>query len=232
MYTHTQISTTRRNDILLGFNETSTQLLPPLYTLISTEYGTLTQAKSTLSSMNAYLSSSNRTISQMTPEESLQYKQQLNIRDASGGIVADVLITLEKFCQSMPLDWMLKVDNGIDFVSALLFMLQEDTSKIQLLSVSCIQQLSMRKLDQNQWLRLVTSIPSALFEASNAAAKRAAEKGVAPNSIDMLVEQLDYHKSISKMCSTLISAHLAHITTDKEIGSGKGDKFDAVSTYL
>jgi len=182
--------------------------------------------------MNAYLSSSNRTISQMTPEESSQYKQQVNIRDASGGIVADVLITLEKFCQSMPLDWMLKVDNGIDFVSALLFMLQEDTSKIQLLSVSCIQQLSMRKLDQNQWLRLVTSIPPALFEASNAAAKRAAEKGVAPNSIDMLVEQLDYHKSISKMCSTLISAHLAHITTDKEIGSGKGDKFDAVSTYL
>ena len=208
------------------------QILPPLFELISREYGVVSNAKSTLQSMNQYLASSGRTISQMAPEEQAQYKQQIDTRDAAAGIVADVLGTIEKFCQSMPLDWMLKVENGIDFVAALLHLLQEDVANIQVLSVACLQQLSMRKLDQNQWLRLVSSIPPALFEASNAASQRATERGVAPNSVDMLVEQLEFHRSLSKMGSTLISAHFAHITTDKEIATGRGAKFDAVSGYL
>ena len=232
LFLNNKISTTRRNDILLGFNEMQKQILPPLFELISREYGVVSNAKSTLQSMNQYLASSGRTVSQMTPDEQAQYKQQIDTRDAAAGIVADILGTIEKFCQSMPLDWMLKVENGIDFVAALLHLLQEDVANIQVLSVACLQQLSMRKLDQNQWLRLVSSIPPALFEASNAASQRATERGVAPNSVDMLVEQLEFHRSLSKMGSTLISAHFAHITTDKEIATGRGAKFDAVSGYL
>mmetsp|Transcript_6441 Transcript_6441/g.14539 ORF Transcript_6441/g.14539 Transcript_6441/m.14539 type:complete len:1077 (-) Transcript_6441:1834-5064(-) len=227
-----RISTTRRNDILLGLNEMSTRLLPLLFELLSKQYGDVNNAKSTLQAMHQYVASNGRTMAQMTPDERAQYQQELDRRDAAGGIVADVLGTLEKFCQSMPLDWMLKVENGNDFVAALLHLLQEDVANIQVLSVACLQQLSMRKLDQYQWFRLVSSLPPALFEATNAAAQRANERAIAPNSIDMLIEQLEFHRSLSKMGSTLVTAHLAHITTDKDISSGRGVKFDAVSSYL
>jgi len=227
-----RISTARRNDILLGMNEMSNLILPPLFELLSKQYGDVNSAKNTLKAMNQYLASSGRTIAQMSSDEHVQYEQQIDIRDTAGGIVADILGTLEKFCQSMPLDWMFNVEHGIDFVAALLHLLKEDVANIQVLSVACFQQLSMRKLDQNQWFRLVSSLPPALFEATNAAAQRASERGIDPNSIDVLVEQLEFHRSISKMGSTLVSSHLAHITTDKDISSGSGAKFDAVSSYL
>jgi len=227
-----RISTTRRNDILLGLNEMSTQILPSLFELLSKQFGDVGTAKTTLQAMHQYLASNGRSVAQLTPDEQAHYKEKIDRRDAAGGIVADVLGTLEKFCQSMPLDWMFKVENGIDFVAALLHLLREDVANIQVLSVSCLQQLSMRKLDQNQWFRLVASIPPALFEASNAAAQRANERGFLPNSIEMLVEQLEFHRSLSKMGSTLVSAHLAHITSDKDISSGRGAKFDAVLNYL
>ena len=210
----------------------SKQILSPIFVLLSKQYGDVTTAKGTLQAMHRYLSSNGRTLAQMTPDEKTEYQGQIDRRDAAGLIVADVLRTLEKFCQSMPLDWMLKVEDGIDFVAAFLHLLQENVEKIQVLSITCLEQLSWRKLDQSQWLRLVTSLPPALSEANNSAAQRANERGVAPNSIDMLVEQLEFHRSLSKMGSTLISAHLAYITTDKGIASGKGDKFDAVSTYF
>ena len=227
-----QISTARRNDILLGFNEMSSQILPPLFELLSKQYGDVNDAKGTLQAMYQYLASNGRTVAHMTTDERGQYQQQIDRRDAAGGMVADLLGTLEKFCQSMPLDWMIKVENGIDFVAALLHLLQEDVEHIQVLSVACLHQLSMRKLDQHQWFRLVSSLPRALFVASNAATQRANERGVAQNSVDMLVDQLEFHRSLSKMGSTLITAHLAHITADKDIASGSGAKFDAVSNYL
>ncbi len=115
-----KISTTRRNDILLGFNEVSKQILSPLFVLLSKQYGDVNSAKSTLHAMHQYLASSGRTVAQMTPEERLQYQQQIDKRDAAGLMVVDVLGTLEKFCQSMPLDWILSVDDGIDFVAAFL----------------------------------------------------------------------------------------------------------------
>jgi hypothetical protein len=108
-----KISTVRRNDILLGFNEVTNQILPPLFELLSKQYGDLHNAKNTLTQMNQYLASSGRTTAQMTPEEKAQYQIQLDKRDAAGAILADELGTLEKFCQSMPLDWMFKVENGV-----------------------------------------------------------------------------------------------------------------------
>eukprot|EP00985_Skeletonema_marinoi_P000649 scaffold234_cov69-Skeletonema_marinoi.AAC.1 len=126
-----KISTVRRNDILLGFNEVTHQILPLLFELLSKQYGDLNNAKNTLTQMNQYLASSGRTTAQMSPEEKAQYQIQLDKRDAAGAILADELGTIEKFCQSMPLDWMFKVENGVDFVAALLHLLQEDVAKIQ-----------------------------------------------------------------------------------------------------
>lgn len=207
-------------------------LLPPVFELLSKQYGDVNNAKSMLTVMNQYLASNGKAISQMTQDERDQYQQQIDRRDAAAGLVADVLETLDKFCQSMPLDWMFQVENGIDFVAALLHLLKEDIANIQVLSVGCLRQLSMRKLDEKQWYRLISSFPPALFEASNAAAQRANERGIDPNSVDMLVEQLEFYKKVSEMASTCVIAHLANITTDKEISSGSGAKFDAVSSYL
>ena len=197
----------------------SNRILPPIFALLSKQYSDLNSAKCTLHAMVAYLITNGRTTAQMTPDERTQYQQQIDRRDAAGGIVADVLVTLEKICQSMPLDWIFNVQNGIDFIAALLHLLQEDVANIQVLSVACLQQLSMRKLEQDQWFRLISSLPSALFEASNAAAQRASERGIAAHSLEMLIEQLEFHRSVSKMGSSFISAHLAHITTDKDIVS-------------
>jgi len=216
----------------LGFNEVSTQILTPLFDLLSKQYGDVKDAKGMLTTMNQYLVSNGRAVENMTTDERGQYQFQLDRRVAAAGLVADVLRTLEKFCQSMPLDWMLKVENGIDFVAALLHLLQEDVGQIQVISVACLHQLSMRKLDQHQWFRFLSSLPPALFDASNAAAQRANERGVDPNSVDMIVEQLEFYRCLSKMASSLITAHLAYITTDKDIASGSGTKFDAVSSYL
>ena len=110
-----QISTVRRNDILLGMNETSNMILPPLFELLSKQYGDVNNAKNILLGMNQYLASNGRTVAQMAPDERAQYQQQIDKRDAAGGTVADILGTLEKFCQSMPLDWMLKVENQYHF---------------------------------------------------------------------------------------------------------------------
>jgi hypothetical protein len=182
--------------------------------------------------MNAYLASQNRNTSQMNNEERMQYQQQVNIRDRAAGIVADALVTLEKFCQSMPLDWMFIVKDGIDFVSALLHLLQEDVAKIQVLAVACLYQLTMRKLESEHWWRLIGTLPGALYEASVAAGNRATERGLQPHCLEMLVEQLEFHRNVSKMGSTFISAHVAYITADKEVCSGNGQKFEAVSTFL
>jgi hypothetical protein len=168
----------------------------------------------------------------MTNEERVQYQQQVDIRDRAGGLVADALVTLEKFCQSMPLDWMFTIRDGMDFVSALLHLLQEDVANIQVLAVACLYQLTMRKLESEHWWRLIGTLPGALYEASVAAGKRASNRGLQPHCIEMLVEQLEFHRNVSKMGSTLVSAHVAYITVDKEVCSGTGPKFDAVSTFL
>eukprot|EP00804_Cyclotella_cryptica_P002600 CCRYP_010429-RC/>CCRYP_010429-RC protein AED:0.08 eAED:0.08 QI:0/0.9/0.90/1/0.7/0.54/11/1348/1458 len=227
------ISTTRRNDILLGLNETSHLLLHPIFSLLSNQYSSLLQSKATLQQMNAYLASQSRTPAQMTAEERAQYQHQIEIRDRSGAMVADALTTLEKFCQSMPLDWMFTVQNGIDYVSALLHLLQEEVANIHVLAVACLYQLTMRKLESEHWWRLVGTLPGALYEASVAVGRRAEERGLPhAHCVEMLVEQLEFHRAVSRMGSTLVSAHVAYITSDKEVGCGSGAKFDAVSTFL
>lgn len=183
--------------------------------------------------MNAYLISQSRSTAQMTADERSQYQRQVEVRDRSAASVADALVTLEKFCQSMPLDWMFTVQNGIDFVSALLHLLQEETANIHVLAVACLYQLTMRKLESEHWWRLVGTLPGALYEASVAAARRAEERGLPhAHCIQMLVEQLEFHRGVSRMGATLVSAHVAYITADKDVCCGSGAKFDAVSTFL
>ena len=120
----------------------------------------------------------------------------------------------------------------MDFVSALLHLLQEDAAKLNVLAAACLYQLSMRKLESDHWWRLIGLLPGALYEASVAAGQKANERGLEPNCLKVLIEQLEFHRNVSRMGSTLISAHVAYITADKDVCSGNGQKFEAVSTFL
>eukprot|EP00550_Attheya_septentrionalis_P000795 CAMPEP_0198290488 /NCGR_PEP_ID=MMETSP1449-20131203/8336_1 /TAXON_ID=420275 /ORGANISM="Attheya septentrionalis, Strain CCMP2084" /LENGTH=1467 /DNA_ID=CAMNT_0043988997 /DNA_START=193 /DNA_END=4596 /DNA_ORIENTATION=+ len=233
-----KISTIRRNDVLIGFNEVSSQFLPLFFQLISEQYAIVSAAKSSLHEMVSYLVSNGRSLPQMSPEERSMYQAQIQRRDAAGQLVADVLVTLEKMCQSMPLDWMLAVERtGCDFVAAMLHLLREDVAGIQELAVACLQQLAMRKLEFVDWMRFIASLPSAISEANQVATQQESERAAAMavgagGGSGGLTEQLSFHRGLSKMLSTLLSAHLAFISTDKEIVSGQGQGFQHLSTYL
>ena len=56
-----KISTKRRNDVLIGLNEVSSQFLPLIFAMLSEEYGIVASAKATLREMEAYLVSAGRT---------------------------------------------------------------------------------------------------------------------------------------------------------------------------
>lgn len=215
-----KISTKRRNDVLIGLNEVASQFLPLIFALLSEEYGIVNSAKTTLRDMEAYLASAGRTVPQMTPDERAMYDAQLARREGAGRLVADSLRTIEKFCSAMPLDWILTgsaANGGSDFVSALFHLMREDVAKIQVLSVRCLEQLATRKLEVDMWMKFVTALPPAIGEANEAAAQQQAGRNV--NQIEHLVEQLPFHRGLSRMLASLLSAHVSHVTTDKDVVS-------------
>ena len=215
-----KISTKRRNDVLIGLNEVASQFLPLIFALLSEEYGIVNSAKTTLRDMEAYLASAGRTVPQMTPDERAMYDAQLARREGAGRLVADSLRTIEKFCSAMPLDWILTgsaANGGSDFVAALFHLMREDTAKIQVLSVRCLEQLATRKLEVDVWMKFVTALPPAIGEANEAAAQQQAGRTV--NQMEHLVEQLPFHRGLSRMLASLLSAHVSHVTTDKDIVS-------------
>ena len=100
------MSFARRNDVLKGLNEISSQLLPLIVNLLSEQYTSLSSGKQTLQQMNAHLTSNGITLQQMSVEERTMYLTEEKKIDITSKIIGDSLITLEKFCHSMPLDWM------------------------------------------------------------------------------------------------------------------------------
>lgn len=215
-----KISTKRRNDVLIGLNEVSSQFLPLIFAMLSEEYGIVASAKATLREMEAYLVSAGRTVAQMSPDERSMYDTQLARRDGAARLVADSLRTIERFCTAMPLDWILAgsaANGGSDFVAALFHLMREDVAKIQVLSVRCLEQLATRKLEAGAWMKFVTALPPAIGEANDAAAQQQAGRNI--NQMDLLVEQLPFHRGLSKMLATLLSAHVSQITTDKDVVS-------------
>jgi len=241
---NSKISTTRRNDVLIGLNEVNHQFIPLLYDLLSTQYSTLCDAKNTLLEMQKYLVANSRTIRQMTIEEKSMYDTQVKIKTNAGRIIADCLRTIEKFCQSMPCDWMLPNTSSSpsansDFLSALLHLLREDTAKLQVLSVRCFQQLLQRKLEMQDWLKIISLLPQAISEANaisnNEEMIRAAAEGntntKAENELDILVKKFTFHKTLSKMLAQAASGYVAYIS-DRSVIKERGQNHQVVLSFL
>lgn len=172
----------------------------------------------------------------MTSEEATMYKQELERKEKSSRLMSECLLTLERFCFSMPLDWILGKE---EFVAAFLHLLREPTGGIQIQAAACIEKLANRKLEPKTWRQLISQLPQSIGEANavtqtdvDEARVEAAANGAADETPDALTMQLDFHKGLARMLSVMISAHLANITTDKEIMSGRGPKFQSVSAFL
>ena len=111
----------------------------------------------------------------MSTEEKAMYSTQVDRRDKAARLVADCLRTIEKFCQAMPLEWMLGANSatgGMDFAGALLHLLREDSANIQVLAVTSLEQLATRKLDATAWIGFISKLPQAISEANDAAAEK------------------------------------------------------------
>ena len=80
----------------------------------------------------------------MTAEEANMYKAELQRKENSARLISECLVTLERFCYSMPLDWLLGKE---EFVAAFLYLLREPSAGIQIKAAACLEQLAMRKLE-------------------------------------------------------------------------------------
>lgn len=219
-----KISTQRRNDILLGLNEVSSQFLPTFFRSLE-QVVVLTQCRSNLHNMRTYLVQNQQTISTMSPEQATEYRrQELQAKGISLAIV-DTLTTLEKFCRSMPLDWMLNPPN--DFSAAFIHLMREPTENIHIVAVECLEQLCARgKLTYAKWIQWVQEFPVAIQQVNQRLnleqeviqmeAAASGRRGV-DASPDPLTSQLDFHRALSSMLSSVVSGHLAHITQPKKI---------------
>ncbi len=204
------------------------------------QYSLLAQTKTTLHNMRSYLVSNQRTLAQMSPDESNLYQSEMQQLQQIGRLIADCLITLERFCQSMPLDWMW----SYEFIPAFLHLLREPTCQIQVNAVACLEAISLRgKLEMNQWLQLITQLPPAVAEANQQIQmeqehQKVQEMVTAGNAFnnsssnDPLSMQLDFHRSLCRMLSHMVSSHLAHISTDRELLEGRGSAFERLSAFL
>lgn len=224
-----KIPTIRRNEVLLGMNEISPQLLPLLTTLLSEQYSSLCTYKNTIKDMEAYLSSNGRNVSQMSAEEKTMYDATKKKVNVSGGLLKDCLETLERFCHSMPIEWMFGSKGGFDFINVFLHLFRETTPPLQDNAVICIKNLALRKLEFDQWFRLVSSLPQAVSEYNQAVQQ---ELLVGKQQSDLYILQLSFHRSLSKTLSGLISSSIAHITTDKDIVSYKSLSHQSFCSYL
>ena len=236
-----RISTQRRNDVLIGLNEVSNTFLPLIFQQLE-KYPILQQAKAELHSMHMYLIQNKRTLASLNEEERNQYQSRLQIRQFTAQVIEDTLITLSRFCTSMPLTWMTGegTEGGKDFVAAFLHLIREPDQNIQVRAVECLEQLLLRgKLDFRAWMRIITELPLAVGEANNLANQNyeiivAEQKSRDPNSStpDALALQLDYHRNLSKTAAACISSGVAHINSSKNILSKNGIDFERVQAFL
>ncbi len=251
---NSKISTTRRNDVLIGLNEVNRQFIPLLFDLLSTQYSNLANAKNNLIEMCKYLSSNGRTIASMTIQEKQMYDDQIHKRDSAARIVGDCLTTIEKFCQSMPTTWILgpslsstsndTSNNNIssseepncDFLMALLHLLREQTLQLQVLSVQCLYQLLQRKLEFKEWMRVISFLPQAISDANDVSNNEdsifAIAEGKALDNVESLVRKYPFHLALSKMLSQATSGYVAHITEKRVIKERGSSNYQTVSAFL
>ena len=91
-----KINTVRRNDVLQGLNELSTQILQKIYIILGQQYEIVCSSNATISEMHLYLKQQSR--STLREDEQLQYNNVINNRRAAAQVVDCVLRTAEKFC--------------------------------------------------------------------------------------------------------------------------------------
>ena len=103
-----KISTTRRNDVLQGLNEIAfTSFLPLFYNTLQDNYKLLTQYRNEIYNMHLFLLSEHRTIRTMTTNELYSYQTKQQQLQDIGPSISDTLVTLERFCTTLPVSWML-----------------------------------------------------------------------------------------------------------------------------
>ena len=222
-----QISTKRRNDILMGLNEVSHQFLPLLFRSLE-HIATLTQARTSTHQMRLFLMQNQQRVSTMTPEQSSTYwTEEAKIKGTSL-VIADTLLCVQIFCRSMPIEWIMSSQH--DFVSALFHLMRESTEKINVLAVGCLEQLALRgKLSYATWLQWISDLPQAVQQANQQMTQEteylqvqeAANTGnQSLDNTDLpppLTRQLDFHRSLSRMLATVVSSHIGLITQDKNL---------------
>ena len=142
---------------MIGLNEVSSQFLPRLFHTLE-QITILTQSRQSLHNMRTYLLQNQQTIQNMTAEQSSQYQQEDTRAKSVAIVIVDTLTTLEKFCRSMPLDWILNPQR--DFSAAFVHLMREPTENIHILSLECLEQLCLRgKLSYQQWMNWIKELP-------------------------------------------------------------------------
>jgi len=77
----------------------------------------------------------------------------------------------------------------------------------------------VRKLEFGPWFRLISALPQAVSEANAVQQELASRSTSASEPHALLVAQLPYHRELSKMLALALSAHISHVTNDKDIVS-------------
>lgn len=236
-----RISTQRRNDVLKGLNEISTTFLPLISHLLE-YYPILQKAKADLHSMHMYLIQNNRTLGTLNEKDRAQYESRLRVRKFTAQVMEDTLITLSRFCASMPINWMTGegMEGGKDFVAAFLHLLREPEQNIQVRALECLEQLLLRgKFSFSAWMRVITELPLAVGEANNMAnlnyeflvgEQRASTPG-SPDP-DRLATQHDFHRALSKTAAACLSSGVAHINNSKKILSRDGLDYERLNAFM
>jgi hypothetical protein len=161
----------------------------------------------------------------MSPEEAAMYQTETSRKTQASMLINDCLITLSRFSHSMPLDWM--YGTTPDFVAALLHLLREPALQVECLA--CLEELALRKLDSQQWMRLIQQLPVAVADANQRYTEEREELrlekqlGGNVDSTDPLALQLPYHRALSRTLAYTISTNISHITTEKKIVRNKLD---------
>eukprot|EP00934_Nitzschia_sp_Nitz4_P007801 Nitzschia sp. Nitz4//scaffold105_size73764//38086//42509//NITZ4_005677-RA/size73764-augustus-gene-0.51-mRNA-1//1//CDS//3329532450//7791//frame0 len=232
---NTKISTKRRNDILIGLNEVSSQFLPLLFRSLE-HIVSLTQARSNLHNMRTYLVQNQQTLQSMTPDQESAYRAEEKNVSLLALTIVDTLSTMEKFCRSMPLDWILTPP--YDFSAAFIHLMREPTENINLVALECLEQLCVRgKLTYSTWIQWIQEFPGAVQNANRQLNMEQEYKVIearvsGQEPVDALTSQFEFHRALSRMLAAVVSSHIAHVTQSKKILDGNTLESSQFSNYL
>ena len=115
--------------------------------------------------MRTYLVQHQQTLQSMTPEQASQYQLEDSRVKSVAIVIVDTLTTVEKFCRSMPLDWIVSPQH--DFSAACFHLMREPTENIHILALECLEQLCSRgKLTYEEWIHWIQELPPFIQHAN------------------------------------------------------------------